>query len=239
MLTREVGLVDVLVNGMRKPANRYAGVLEPFNLVGVVLRSSRIYYMLEEAILVKPYHMLDKELNGLGLGNTMLEAVRQASQGDGGDNFFDLFNDYLLAYENNRSQIKHHGGLLIFLSSFLLSILAVAGRMPIIDGCWVCGRERNDVWQATVSGLSHRCCQMEDVVCNLVSPAVVEGLKVIESQPCAQLFEREWGEKLSKEIFSVVLFWYYSFYEKKMKSLDFLEEVCGGLWTDGRIISSK
>jgi len=225
LLTKEEGLVDVLVRGIRKPTYRYAGVMEPFNLTGVVLRPSQVYYMLDEATLVKSYGMLDDRLRGVGLGNVMLEVVNQAARDDDAGKYFDLLNDYLLAYENNQSDLDHRASILIFLSSFMMSVLALAGRMPIVDGCWVCGLDRCGEWQATVGGLSHRSCLGNNMVCHSISNGAVEGLRVVSSQACGQLFEQSWSDKQAKEIFTIILFWYHAFYERQVKSLDFLDEV--------------
>lgn len=225
LLTKEEGIVDVLVRGIRKPTYRYAGVMEPFNLTGVVLRPSQVYYMLDEATLVKSYGMLDSHLRGVGLGNVMLEVVNQAARDDEAGKYFDLLNDYLLAYETNLADLNQRESLLIFLSSYILSVLALAGRMPIVDGCWVCGLDRGGEWQATTGGLSHRSCLGNNRVCHNITQTAVDGLKVVSCQACGQLFEQSWSEKQAKEIFAVVLFWYHSFYEKQVKSLDFLDEV--------------
>lgn len=232
MLTREVGQVDVLVNGMRKPLHRYSGVLQSFNLVGVVLRTSPVYYMLEEATLVKSYQMIDQQLRGVGLGNVMLEVISQASRDDDAGRFFNLLNDYLLAYDDNKKDIYDNSGLMVFLSSFIMSVLAVAGRMPIVDGCWVCGRERGDDWQVTSGGLSHRQCLGVNLSCQNISKEAVKGLWMVENQACDQLIKNFWPDGLAKEVLTIMLFWYHLFYEKKMKSLDFLDEVYRRMLSD-------
>lgn len=234
LLTKDDGLVDVLARGIRKTNHRYAGLMQPFNLVGVVLRPTAIYHILEESTLVKPFSMLDEQLRGIGLGNVMLEVIYQACRDDESGRFFDLMNDYLTVYAVYFNELKKRENLLIFISSFILSVLAVAGRMPIVDGCWICGRERGDDWQATVGGFSHRNCGGDARVCCQIAKDTVKCMRLVGSLSCAELLKKDWQDRSAREILMVVLFWYQNFYERKMKSISFLDEIYQKIVSDSR-----
>jgi len=226
MISSDRGRLEVLVRGIRRPRHRYSGILEPFSLVNVRLQSGRIFDTLQEADLDGVFINLDDELKGLGVGSIVLEILDRISLADDIDHrVYNLVYDYLRCYRNFQVEMADSTNALVFLSSFLLSVLAVTGRLPLMDLCVVCGQERKGEVVLTVYGACHKNCLARDGVYRVLTLEQLMLMRRIVAESVDSLISSPVSNQDMKKIFGLVLFLYYSFFERDIRSLKFFEGV--------------
>ncbi len=73
--TRELGKVQAIAKGVRKPRSRKAGHLEPFTRAGLLLASGRSFYILTQAEAIAPHIALRGDLVLLGYASYIVELL--------------------------------------------------------------------------------------------------------------------------------------------------------------------
>ncbi|MBL6965814.1 MAG: DNA repair protein RecO [Anaerolineales bacterium] len=73
--TRELGKVQVVAKGVRKPRSRKAGHIEPFACSSLQLARGRSFYTLTQAETVLPFLNLREELVSLGYASYLIELL--------------------------------------------------------------------------------------------------------------------------------------------------------------------
>lgn len=224
MLTDDGRRVEALARGSRKCSHKYAGLLEPMVLAELVLSKGRIFDIVKEAKLISDGRVLEQGLKGLGL-NCLLGEVLDKISRDNENDFFKLIVDYLNCYQNHKMVLAEKNKMYLFASSFLLSVLAVSGRLPLLDICWRCGR--ND-WVGqiylTAYGLTHRDCLQGDMT-KEIDLVEKEWLAEVLKNSAGNLLYKEIGPDQAVKMFDNCYFLFKEFFDKDICSLDFLREV--------------
>ncbi len=75
IFTRELGKVQAVAKGARKPRSRKAGHVEPFTCTSLVLARGRSFYVLTQAEAILPYINLREDLILLGYASYLIELL--------------------------------------------------------------------------------------------------------------------------------------------------------------------
>lgn len=224
LLTEEYGKIQVVAKGLRKTINRMSGIFEPFMVVELVLKKGKSIDSVKEAKLIGNYSVLEKSLRDFGLTSFVLEVLEELID-ESPKEIYKLILDYFDCFQRNRSQLKEENKMLVFVSSFLMSVLAVSGRLPILDDCWICGDEKVDNLYLTVDGVCHAGCKKEGAIFKKIDSVTYEYLKKVQQESCDQLLRDDFDLKTMRYIFSLCLFLVNDYLNKEIRSLKFLEQV--------------
>lgn len=225
MLTEDYGRIDVLVRGVRKPGARMGGLCESFLMLSIEVEQRRGFDILKEAELVTDYKMLEKSLTGLGVGELLVEVVEMLSNyGQDDKIIFSLLTDYLNCYERNRDMLQQKENIELFLCSFLMSVLAVSGRLPMIEGCFGCGKVDSEKYYLTEYGLSCVECTGQNICYGVIDLETSQLYRQIAMMSGDELLVNFNGGDINLILqYSMQLF--DLFHKKELKSFDFLNKV--------------
>lgn len=224
LLTEDGRRVDVIASGARKTGNKYSGLLEPMVLVEVVLIEARTFDKLREARLLCDGRILEQGLKGLGLNCLLGEVLDKISRQNDND-YYKLIVDYLNCYQINKDILIDKAKMYLFASSFLMSVLAVSGRLPILEVCYKCGNKgwRGEIF-LTAFGACHQDCAQEEVR---------KKMDVLENQWLLEVLRQSTGNlllakvtnKQAEKIFDNCYFLFRLYFEKEICSLNFLKDI--------------
>ncbi|MBR2980116.1 MAG: DNA repair protein RecO [Myxococcaceae bacterium] len=130
LLTEEKGKLSAFARGARKSRRRFAGVLEPFSLIQVSLRSSRgALHQLDEAALIDGFDGLRRDLGAMARAAYACELTREICRESAASaEFFSLLRAFLGGRADS-----------VELMRFELGALSLSGLRPSLDCCVVCG----------------------------------------------------------------------------------------------------
>lgn len=226
VLTKDFGRRSIIVKSARSTNSRTGGVAEPFMLVDIVAREGRSFDSLKDVSLVSDYKILEQSLSGFGMGNVLVEVLDKVSRGQDDLDVYGLLIDYLDCWRRNGVKLANYEKVMIYLSSFIMSILAISGRLPVVTCCCVCGlsNQAKDVVMLP-QGVCHRSClESADYYMN-IDQTMVWWLEKIVTQSCDQLLGHDCDSRTSKNMFEISLFLFGSFFERELKSSFFLDNI--------------
>ena len=226
VLTEKYGRRDVVAKGIRKSGSKHSGIMSSFMMVEVVLSEGRNMDTLCDSCLLHDYRMLEKNLIEFGVGSLILEIINRASKQEDSEVVFGLLADYLGSFERNKDLINTNRAIFLFMSSFIMSILAVSGRLPIVDSCYFCSKPvvENKI-KLSVQGVKHQDCDLENDWSININLGTVELLRKTVCLSCDKLIKDNISAKDCDRLFSACLYLYYSFFEGEVNSINFLEIV--------------
>lgn len=130
------GRVTAFAGGARKSKRRFAGALDPCTLVKAQLVATRgTTFRLDSVDIEKTHHALRGDLALISRALYCAELCRELlREEEPQPELFELFERYL-------GQLEAKTAGPTSLLAFELSALAIAGLMPRLDRCAICGRE--------------------------------------------------------------------------------------------------
>lgn len=227
LLTKDSGRLEVKANGARSTNNRFSGLLEPYYLLDIEVSSNNGYMVLRDATKIGGYGFLGNNLQILGVGSVLSEILDKAMwQEEENNNFYSLLESYLNCYEKNEFVLSNQKERQLFISSFLMSVLAVCGRLPILEVCGKCGGLcTNDVC-LIVSGLCHNACLGADIESSVeLGKREKYILERVVLESCDSLINLDCTLTESQNVMDACLFLYRSFFERELKTLDFMNKI--------------
>ena len=164
VVSEDYGRIEILIRGARKTGNIYSGLLEPLVVADFCLQRGRIWDNVCDMILVQNYSLdFSKKDFVIYLGTSfILNVLNKLSTIDRDEKSFYLLTvNYLDGLRNNFNVLRNSDKMKMYLCSFMLSVLAVSGRLPAFWGCGVCSDDiskKGDDWNLSGQGLIHRDC---------------------------------------------------------------------------------
>ncbi len=134
----EMGRVQVLAKGAKRPKGPFGGVLEPLtmNELGIITRRNTTLYTLSDRALVEPYRSIRRDLRKLYPAMAGAELIlASAPEMVPNPELFSLFDEFLAV-------VSGQAGERLALMAFLLGALRAEGFAPVLDRCVVCGKKR-------------------------------------------------------------------------------------------------
>lgn len=83
LFTRELGKIQAIAKGVRKPRSRKAGHLEPFTRASMLLARGRDLYILTQAEAIETFTALKNDLVNLGYGFYVIETLTSFTYEEG------------------------------------------------------------------------------------------------------------------------------------------------------------
>ncbi len=137
ILTKDIGLIKIVVNGIRKTTSKYSGSMELMNIVSLFARKSKSsdLYTMREFELIKSYHNLREDYSIISTLYYISEFISI---------FFDkevpnieIYNKLILflkLLENNKDSLN------VLRWGLILSYLNLLGYIPSLKNCSDCGK---------------------------------------------------------------------------------------------------
>ena len=135
LFTRELGKVQAIAKGVRKPRSRKAGHLEPFTRVNMLLARGRDLYILTQAEAAETYNTLKNDLVILGYGFYIFELLNNLTYEEGeNQKLYRLLVNTLVRLDrgDNTKIVTHY---------YEIRLLDIAGFRPQLFLCAQCNRE--------------------------------------------------------------------------------------------------
>ncbi len=162
IFTRELGKVQAIAKGARKPRSRKAGHLEPFIRASLLLARGRSFFILTQAETITPHILLREDLLLLGYASYVAELLdRFTFDEEHNPTLYRLLQNTLTRLERGDPPegVVHY---------FEMRLLDQAGFRPQLQTCGVCGRPlqpENQFFSAHQgSAICPRCVETEPEV---------------------------------------------------------------------------
>ena len=137
LYTEGYGKLTVVAKGVRQPKSRFAGVLEPFNIISVVLykKESRDVHYISSAEIIEPTWRLTAHFDSLATAFAVAELIDTTMQGEEGNPaLFGLLTETLRSLG-----LRTQSPAVIFLS-FQIRLIAFLGYGLDIRTCAQCSK---------------------------------------------------------------------------------------------------
>ncbi len=147
LFTRERGKLAVVAKGARKPKSRFAGRLELFTHLHLLLAVGRSLDVVSQVDVIEAFALLRTDLSRLGYASLVAEAVdRATADHEPSPEVFNLARTTL--------ELLQHGDDERAAMWFVGQLLLVIGYGPNVERCGVCGRQLNGacVFSAALGG---------------------------------------------------------------------------------------
>ncbi len=134
ILSPNHGKLRTVAKGVRKTKSRFAGRLEPFTHVDLVLYEGRNLDTITQASVIEVYPHIRSDLDSVLAAGTMVEVVDAVAQE--GEPSARLF----LLLQRGLRTLDRLGASPDLVTSYLLKLADVIGLAPALDRCALCGR---------------------------------------------------------------------------------------------------
>ncbi|MBU0647892.1 DNA repair protein RecO [Patescibacteria group bacterium] len=226
VLTKDFGRRDLMVKGIRKHGHKWGGILEPFMMIDLVGKVGNNFDYVRDVDLICDYAVLEDSLNGFGLTNMFLEVVSRVSyEGETGE-LFELARDYLNCWERKKFELVGNVNVMLYMSSFIMSVLAISGRLPVIDVCLECGKSIDQVGLVLgAQGVFHRQCVKGPDEVREMSTGEYGIFKKVITRSCEVLIEDGCEGDLICAVLEKCVFVYNQFWQREVRSFVFMKNL--------------
>lgn len=217
ILTKEHNIIGVISKGCRNIKSKLRAVSRK-----LVYGKFHIYYKenglstLISVDVINSFHHILTDLKSISYASYMIDLVLQVSRQNEEDNLFSLLKSTLLKIEEG-----YHAHILM--SIVELKLLDYLGVKPMIDGCSICGSDKNIVTiNSSVGGYICANCYTDE---GMVSEKAIQLIRMFYYVDLEKITKLEVNSHVLKEI-NLFLEDYYDRYTGLfLKSKKFLKEL--------------
>lgn len=178
VLTKQSGKMSMMARGAKKPKSRFAALSQPFTCAEFVIfrSSSRAMGTINSGELIHSHHTLREDLMLSAYAAYMAELVNRLTTD--GDVIPGLYDQLLAAFraleEGKDAEILTH--------VIEMNMLAVAGFMPELYTCVICGSTTHPLGSLSAEQGGAVCIQCKGKVTSAmaVTPAVLKLLRALQ-----------------------------------------------------------
>ena len=228
LLTEDYGVISASAKGANKPRSRLASSTELFCYSRFTLFRYRDYNTVDSADVDTSFFSLRKDLAALGLASYLAELCGElAPQEEEAKEYLRLFLNTLYMLSNQKRTVW-------FLKPLLLRMLTMAGFMPDLTSCSICGEFKSPggVWFSAEAGefLCADCrkgvpIEAQDIDSIHISAAVLAAMRHIIYSDFEKLFSFTLPESSLFELNAVSEKYLKYHLQRDYRSLDFFYSV--------------
>lgn len=176
LLTREQGILTAKVRGLRRKNSPLTGCCQLLAYCEFVLFETRGKYTVNDAHSIELFHPLRRDVGRLSLGTYFVQAAEILSQEDmPSPELLSLVLNclYALAHLNaEESKVK---------AVFELRAACLAGYLPDLSGCHLCGQPQPDRFDISLGALNCSGCRESDSagIRMPVTPGILAAMRYI------------------------------------------------------------
>ncbi len=174
LFTKELGLADAVVRGVRRPSSRWGGRLEPFNVCDLVLYRGRSLFTVTQAQTLEVFRRLREDRQAIAAAAVICEAAAGLfPHNEPEPRVYELLVEAL-----RQLDAGFEGGALRapLVLGGLLKLLDEAGYQPVLDSCASCGGDGQTLaFSSACGGLVCGTC-----LCDLDLPITPDAIAALE-----------------------------------------------------------
>lgn len=220
IFSRDYGILKLIAKGARTAKSRFAGALEPMNVIELVYyqKENRDLQLLSQAsILYAPKSILLDEHKTL-LAMACCEMVSRLEAAGGRSNkVFGLLRGIIQALDESKANDDR---LLLF--AFQLRLLKVLGYAPGLYRCFVCGNETPEgAYHIAEARFYCPACSPGGESVFPLHPWLLWGLRQLTDQPLRRIGELEFAPGVLSDTYRFL----QAFYNYHLEELGFLKSL--------------
>lgn len=200
LFTADRGKVPTVVKGVRKVKSRFGGRLEPFTQLQVQLHEGRNLHTLTGADTVKTHAAVRDEPAAYRAALSFIEMLGRATPDfEKRPRSFNLLVNYLMEMDTAAQSVRN--AVVVTLGAEL-KLLLLAGFLPHLDDCAVCGsKEGLPRFSAEVGGALCDNCGGDSFQ---VTPETLESMRLLLEKPLSEAGGIGIDERTSREVWRCV-----------------------------------
>ena len=220
ILTDHDGLLSVKARGVRSNRSKLKGACQLLTYAEFTISDARGFTAITEATAIEMFPELRNDLLLLSLASYFAQLAEVLSQEDASSPaLLSLILNALYAL----SKLKKPPRLVKAATE--LRLAAIAGYMPELSGCCVCGREDPDRFSIADGTLECAGCRASDGVRMPLSPASLAAMRYIVSCPDKKLFSFTLMGAAEKELCDAAESYLLTQLERSFYTLDFYKSL--------------
>ncbi len=219
VFTPSMGKRTLIARGVRKPASRKAGHLEPFTHVSLLLAKGRTWDLITQAQMVTSFQGLREDLDHAAYAYYFIELLDAFSEEE--DSQPSLFNLLLLSLE----RLEQSPAIPLTARWFELAILRLSGYQPQLFSCVECGDELEPVTNYFSLDQGGVLCPNHGEGRRGAEPLAVGTLKVlryIQTQPYNTVMQLKLSSRRMRQVEKVLAEYIRYVLERRLKSPRFI-----------------
>lgn len=185
VLTRQAGKLSMMARGAKKVKSRFSGLSQPFTYAEFVIFRGSGHSMgtINSGELLSSHHRLREDLLLSAYAAYIAEMTQRIVED--GEPMPELFEQLLAAYQ----ALEEGKDAAIITHIYEMNMLAVAGFMPELHACVLCGRsdEGTVTLSAVNGGLVCRACRAKDAQAIEVTPGALKLLRMFQHMDLRRL----------------------------------------------------
>ncbi len=221
LLTREKGVITAFARNRQKISRGMGSALELFTYSNFVLFQSKDRYSINTASSNKIFFGIRSDIEKVSLASYLSELLIELAPEEGEDP-----NDYARLFLNCLSMLETGKRSVLFIKPlFELRLMAMAGYMPDLLGCSVCGKSEGKNLSFLPSSGSLLCqdcmAQATGQLAIQLSPGELAAMRHIIYAPMEKLFSFVLPDEALKRLSSIAETYIYHQLDKTFTTLEF------------------
>ena len=221
ILTRENGQVTARARGVKSRTSKLRAGCQLLTFSEFTLLDYRGRYTVTEAVPKEMFPRLREDVELLSLASYFAQVVEAVSQEDAPDPelLSLLLNSLYVLGKESRPQT-------LVKAVFELKVMCLAGYLPDLSGCAVCGREDADRFNITQGVLLCASCSGGDGGIRMpLSAGTLAAMRYIVSAPVRRLFSFRLTERSCEELSGITESYLCTKLERGFYTLDFYKSL--------------
>ena len=221
VLTREHGKITVKARGVKSGRSRSKAACQLLTYSEFTLLEKQGRYVITEAVPKEMFSELRTEIELFYLASYFAQVAEAVSQEDAPDPelLSLLLNSLYVLGKESRPQT-------LVKAVFELKVMCLAGYLPDLSGCAVCGREDADRFNITQGVLQCASCSGGDGGIRMpLSAGTLAAMRYIVSAPVRSLFSFRLTERSCEELSGITESYLCTKLERGFYTLDFYKSL--------------
>lgn len=220
ILTAEDGLLSVKARGVRSNRSKLKGACQLLTYAEFTIADTRGFRWISEAAAIEMFPGLRTDIELLALGSYFAQLAEVLSQEDAASPaLLSLILNALYALSKLRKPPR------LVKAATELRLAAIAGYLPELSGCCVCGNPEPDRFSIADGTLECAGCRASDGVRMPLSPASLAAMRYILSCPEKRLFSFSITGRAEKELCDAAESYLLTQLERSFYTLDFYKSL--------------
>jgi DNA repair protein RecO (recombination protein O) len=232
LFTPNLGKIEVIAKGVRKPTSRKAGHLEPFTHVALMIAQARTWDIVSEASTVEGFRHVRADLDAIARASYLCELVD--TFGDADDDNAPLWELALwgLRTLDEMAAGQASGDRLLFLRWFELHLLNIAGFQPQFFNCLGCESPIQPVvnyLSLSDGGVFCPVCAQQRSELEALEADVLKMLRYLQKQEWRALQTLNVRQPILRRVENILHRYLVLLLERRLRSTEFLKRLSSPL----------
>ena len=222
LFTRELGRVQAIAKGVRKPRSRKAGHVEPFTRAKLLLARGRDLYILTQAEAIETYQNIKKDLLSMSYGFYVIELLHNFTYEEGENR--DLYR--LLV--NTLDRLNREDDPKILTHYYEIRLLDFAGFRPQLFFCTECEKEiiaEDQYFSAIQGGVLCPNCGRRSAGSQPISKDALRYLRHFQRSSYREATKARIKHEINIEIENLLQFYITNILERVLNTPSFIKRI--------------